>query len=116
MPSAETHPPDPAMGRPSTPDLRGFQAHYKLLCCLLDYIPDRIFFKDKTGAFILVSRSEAEYLGEKDPSDTIGKTDFDYFDHDLAKRAFDDEQGVMQTGTSVTGKEEKKLLLDGRTG
>jgi PAS domain S-box-containing protein len=97
-------------------DLRASQARHQLLSCLLDYIPDRIYFKDKDGAFILVSRSEAEYLGAVNPGEVIGKTDFDFFEAPLAQASLDDERSLMQTGDSVTGKEEKKLLLDGRTG
>ncbi len=99
-----------------TPSLTSIEEHYKLLSCLLDYLPDRIYFKDKQGAFVLVSRSEAEYLGCEDPTAVIGKTDFDYFEHSLAQAAYDDEQELMRLGKTINGKEEKKLLLDGRTG
>ena len=83
---------------------------------LLDYIPDRIYFKDKQGRFILVSKAEADYLGAQDAAEIVGKSDFDFFDKELAQAAFDDEQEVMRTGTAITGKVEEKLLLDGRTG
>ena len=99
-----------------TPSLTSIEEHYKLLRCLLEYIPDRIYFKDKQGAFVLVSRSEAEYLGAREPVEVIGKTDFHYFEHSLAQAAEEDEQELMRRGQSISGKEEKKLLLDGRTG
>ena len=89
---------------------------YDFLCCLLDYIPDRIYFKDKEGRFVRVSKAEAEYLGAKDPAEVIGKTDFDFFAPELAQAAYDDEQEVMRSGKPIIGKMEKKLLLDGRTG
>jgi PAS domain S-box-containing protein len=106
----------PATPAACTPCLASIEEHYKLLSCLLDYIPDRIYFKDKQGAFVLVSRSEAEYLGAAEPAEVIGKTDFDYFEHSLAQAALEDEQELMRLGKSITGKEEKKRLLDGRTG
>jgi len=106
----------PATPAACTPCLTSIEEHYKLLSCLLDYIPDRIYFKDKQGAFVLVSRSEAEYLGAAEPTEVIGKTDFDYFEHSLAQAALEDEQELMRLGKSITGKEEKKRLLDGRTG
>ena len=99
---------EPALG--SNPE------HYKMLCSLLEYIPDRIYFKDQQGAFVLVSQSEAEYLGTVDPAEVIGKTDFDYFEPSLAQAALEDEQELMRLGRSISGKEEKKQLLDGRTG
>ena len=100
----------------SAPHLNSMQEHYQLLSCLLEYIPDRIYFKNQQGAFVLVSRSEAEYLGAKDPVEVIGKTDFDFFEFSLAQASFDDEQELMRAGKSIAGKEEKKQLLDGRTG
>ena len=99
-----------------TPSLSSIEEHYKLLNCLLEYIPDRIYFKDRQGAFVLVSRSEAEYLGAVEPAEVIGKTDFDYFEPALAQAALEDEHELMRRGQSISGKEEKKLLLDGRTG
>ena len=99
-----------------TPSLTSIEEQYKLLNCLLEYIPDRIYFKDQQGAFVLVSQSEAEYLGAVKPAEVIGKTDFDYFEHTLAQAALEDEQELMRRGQSISGKEEKKRLLDGRTG
>lgn len=68
------------------------------------------------GAFVLVSRSEAQYLGAEDAAEVIGKTDFDFFEPELAQMALDDEKKLMQAGASISGKEERKQLLDGRTG
>ncbi len=91
-------------------------AHFDFLRGLLDYIPDRIYFKDRQGCFILVSKAQALYLGAQEASEVIGKSDFDFFDHELAQASFNDEQEVMRSGTAITGKVEEKLLLDGRTG
>lgn len=88
----------------------------EFLNCLLESIPDRIYFKDKEGRFLEVSQAEAEYLHASSSMDVIGKTDFDYFTTELAQAAFDDEQQIMLTQTPIIGKVEKKLLLDGRTG
>lgn len=91
-------------------------AHVDFLRGLLDYIPDRIYFKDLQGRFILVSKSLADYLGAQNADEVVGKSDFDFFDKELAQAAFDDEQEVMRSGRAITGKVEEKLLLDGRTG
>ena len=88
----------------------------ELLRCLLDNIPDRIYFKDKAGRFIRVSAAEAEFVGAADSDQVIGKSDFDFFEADLAQAAYDDEQQIMTTGQAITGQVEKKRLLDGRTG
>ena len=94
----------------------GVVSDLDLLRCLLDSIPDRIYFKDCTGHFLQVSQAEALFLGATSVHAVIGKSDFDYFARELAQDAFDDEQRVMETGVAITGKIEKKQLLDGRTG
>ena len=114
-----TNAPPPAMeGKAPSPAVepRTGQMRCDFLHSLLDHIPDRIYFKDRQGRFVLVSKSEALYLGASDPAEVLGKTDFSFFDPELAQAAFDDEQVVMRTGTAITGKVEEKLLLDGRTG
>lgn len=114
-----TNAPPPAMeGKAPSPAVepRTEQMRCDFLHSLLDHIPDRIYFKDRQGRFVLVSKSEALYLGASDPAEVLGKTDFSFFDPELAQAAFDDEQEVMRTGTAITGKVEEKLLLDGRTG
>lgn len=114
-----TNAPPPAMeGKAPSPAVepRTGQMRCDFLHSLLDHIPDRIYFKDRQGRFVLVSKSEALYLGASDPAEVLGKTDFSFFDPELAQAAFDDEQEVMRTGTAITGKVEEKLLLDGRTG
>lgn len=88
----------------------------EFLACLLDTIPDRIYFKDREGRFLQVSRAEAEYLAADTPEEVLGRTDFDYFTKELAQAAYEDEQRIMRTGEPIMGQVEKKLLLDGRTG
>jgi len=101
---------------PLPPVHAGVPEDSDLLSCLLGHIPDRIYFKDRAGRFLCVSGAEAIYLGARNPQEVIGKTDFDFFAPELAQAAFDDEKRVMQTGEAITGKVERKLLLDGRTG
>jgi PAS domain S-box-containing protein len=87
-----------------------------LLKCLLENIPDRIFFKDRESRFIYVSRAEAAYLRLADPVDAIGRSDFDFFEQDKAAAARADECRIIETGEPMSGKVERKELLDGRTG
>jgi PAS domain-containing protein len=55
-------------------------------------------------------------LGASDPADVIGKSDFDFFAHDLAVASNDDEKRIMLTRQPMEGKVEEKLHLDGRKG
>jgi len=85
-----------------------------LLESLLNNIPDHIYYKDKKSRFIAVSESLAQWLGATGAGDMIGKTDFDYFTDEHAKRAYQDEQYVMKTGKLIEGKAEKETHPDGR--
>ena len=83
-----------------------------LLQALMDNIPDHIYFKDTQGRFIRNSRSQATLLGLDDPSQAVGKTDFDFFPH--AAKAFAEEQEVMRTGKPLVDFEEWVVWPDGR--
>jgi PAS domain S-box-containing protein len=78
---------------------------------LLDIIPDKLYFKDLESRFISISRSQAKILGLKDPSQAVGKTDFDYFSIEHAQMAYDDEQEIIRTGKPLI-KEEKETWPD----
>ncbi len=87
-----------------------------LLRCLLDNVPDRIYFKDAQSRFIRINRALADQFGLKDPVEAAGKSDFDFFTAEHAAPAFRDEQGVMNSGRGIIGIEEKETWADGRTG
>jgi PAS domain S-box-containing protein len=81
---------------------------------LMDNTPDHIYFKDADSRFTLISRATARSFGLSDPSLAVGKTDFDFFTEEHARPAFEDEQGIMQTGRPVVDREERETRLDGR--
>jgi PAS domain S-box-containing protein len=83
-----------------------------LLQALMDNIPDHIYFKDTQSRFIRNSRSQASLLGLRDPSETVGKTDFDFFPH--AAQSFAEEQEVMRSGKPLVDFEEWVVWPDGR--
>jgi two-component system sensor histidine kinase/response regulator len=85
-----------------------------LLGALLDTIDDNIYFKDRESRFIRISRQMAARFGLKDPEQAIGKTDFDFFNAEHARPAYDDEQNIIRTGQSLIGKVEKEVWPGGK--
>jgi PAS domain S-box-containing protein len=84
-----------------------------LLKALMDNTPDHVYFKDADSRFIMISKAHAGRFGLSDPSEAVGKTDFDFFTEEHARPAFEDEQEIMRTGLSIVDLEEKETRLDG---
>lgn len=79
---------------------------------LLDNIPDAVYFKDRHNRIIKVNKFYAKGAGFK-PDEIIGKTDFDFFPEDQAKKMFEDDNYVLSTGNPIVGKIERTLIHDG---
>jgi PAS domain S-box-containing protein len=82
-----------------------------LLQTLLDNMPDQIYFKDSESRFIKNSKAQANSLGLSDPSQVIGKTDFDFFPH--AHSSYEDEQQIIRSGKPRVDYEEFVVWPDG---
>jgi len=85
-----------------------------LLRSLMDNLPDYIFFKDRQSRFIRTNRAHVHALGLSDPTQAIGKTDFDFFPAEDAKNYFRDEEQVIQSGQPLIGRIEGARLADGQ--
>ena len=83
-----------------------------LLNSLLEHIPENVYFKDKESKFVRIGKAFSDYMGFDNPDEIIGKTDFDLFDEEHARPAFEDEQKIMKTGKPLQ-KEEKEVYPDG---
>lgn len=85
---------------------------YKLLCDLMDRVPDVIYFKDVKGRLIMVNQAHAKGLGLR-PEDVVGKTDFDIFPKERAEKMAKDDRYVITTGKSIIDKVERATRADG---
>jgi PAS domain S-box-containing protein len=84
-----------------------------LLRALLDNLPHSIYFKDRYSRFLRINKELARKHGLGEPSDAVGKTDFDYFSPEHAQQAFDDEQEIIRSGRPLVDIEEKETWPDG---
>jgi PAS domain S-box-containing protein len=82
-----------------------------LINALMDSLSDHVYFKDLSSKFIRNNRAHATSFGLEDPSDAIGKSDFDFFTEEAATKAFKDEQEIIRTGKHIL-KEEKLTRKD----
>jgi len=84
-----------------------------LLSTIMNNSTDSIYFKDAKSRFIRMSKCQSKKFGFKDPSEAVGKTDFDFFSQEHAEKARQDELEVMRTGVPLN-KEEREIWSDGR--
>jgi phosphoserine phosphatase RsbU/P len=85
-----------------------------LFAFLLEHATDQVYFKDVEGRFICASRAVAEFMGIRNPSDLIGKSDFDFWSQPTALAAAADEKQIIATGNPLIGKVERLVHPDGR--
>jgi PAS domain S-box-containing protein len=85
-----------------------------LLDTLMQNVPDSIYFKDEKSRFLRVNRTLAARFGLDDPSQAMGKTDFDFYGDEHAQQTFQDEQRIVSTGKALVDKEERETWPDGR--
>ena len=89
-----------------------------MLQSLLNTLPHSVYFKDRDGRLIQVSRYFLRLTPGKPPiaksiDEIIGKTDFDLFPEWLAKATAEDEKRIIETGEPIIDKEERSLAPNG---
>jgi PAS domain S-box-containing protein len=90
----------------SRQDLATALAHERtLLRTMIDLIPAFIYAKDVGSRFIAMNAALARNMGT-DPDAAIGKTDFDFFTPELAKKFYSDEQALIRSGQAIRDLEE----------
>ena len=87
-----------ALGRDVTEHVHAqeeLRASEKRKRTLLASLPQRIFFKDSDGVFVLVNDRFAADFGHK-PQDFEGKSDFDFFPPELAQKFQEDDLRIIR--------------------
>lgn len=85
-----------------------------LLRTLMEHIPDKIYFKDTGSRFIWLSRETLKRFDAASFGAVLGRTDFDFFKEEHARKAFEDEQRIIRTGEPLVNQEERETWADGR--
>ena len=89
---------------------RALAEQRNLLRTLIDHLPDNVFVKDRQSRVVLDNIAHARHLGLRSPDEMTGKTDFDCLPPDLARKFFEDEQKLMQSG-EVFNDEESSITV-----
>lgn len=74
------------------------QKDRNLLRTLIANIPDLIYFKDVQHRFVAANQATAQIMRCESAEDLLGKTDFDFYPEDFAKKFHFDEEEIFKTG------------------
>ena len=86
-----------------------------MLQSLLDAIPTRVFWKDRSSIYLGCNSLFAADAGLSSPDDVVGKSDYDMPWRQQADMYRGDDSSVMGTGAPKLGYEEPQTIADGRT-
>ncbi len=91
---------------------QGLRDSEALYSSLVESLPVHVLRKDKSGQFTFANRSFCQLLG-KTFDEIVGKSDFDFYPHDLAEKYRADDRLVFQTGELFEAEEQNQQ--DGNT-
>ncbi|WEZ83461.1 diguanylate cyclase [Rhizobium sp. 32-5/1] len=69
---------------------------------IIEALPDCLNAKDLNGRFIAANPATAELMGAGTAAELVGKTDFDFYDHNAALMFRADELKVLEAGRPAT--------------
>ena len=78
---------------------------------LLENLPQKIFHKDKNSVYVSCNDNYALDL-KINPSEIIGKTDYDFYPKELAEKYRADDKRIVESGNTITVDE--KYIQDGK--
>ncbi len=77
-----------------------------ILDAFMENVPDHIYFKDLSSRFTRANKELAIKMGQVDPIQVIGKSDFDFFPVEQARIKYEQEQKIIHTGEPILNLEE----------
>ncbi len=86
----------------------------KLLRTLIDNLPVNVYIKDTESRKILANKAEYEYLGYKAEEEVLGKTDYELYPSESAKRSREEDLKVMSSLKPIIGKETLNTTKEGK--
>ena len=94
---------------------RGLLSANMMYRAMVRELPDCLNMKDTEGRFLAANPATASLMRARSAKELIGKTDFDFYPHDLAERFKKDEQQVLKSGEALRF-DQATVLADGRDG
>jgi two-component system cell cycle sensor histidine kinase/response regulator CckA len=79
---------------------------HNLLRTVIDIIPDHVFVRDRASRHLINNRAQLDLLRVETLEETIGKTDFDYYPEELARKFHEANEQVMASGMTLANIEE----------
>lgn len=77
------------------------RSKHSMLRTIIDHALAGIFVKDLQGHYLLINKKHIAYLGADTESDVLGKTLYDFIQHDEAERISAFDQKIMESGKSI---------------
>lgn len=77
---------------------RALAAEHRLLCHIMDNIPDQVYLKDPSGRFLSVNAASVGFHGVAAPNQLLGKTVSDLYPPELAAQFANDDQELLSGG------------------
>ena len=91
------------------------ESEQQLLKTLIETIPDAIYVKDRNSRFIMANAATIAAMNLTSATDLMGKSDFDFVSEPEARRHYEDEQRIMQTGRAMVNSRDIHETSDGQT-
>src|SRR2546426_281341 len=86
-------------------------AERNLLRSVIDNLPDYIYVKDLQGRYVIDNISHREFLAVRSVEEVAGKTVFDFFLPELAKKFSHDDELIIASGHPLLNREEPDAMI-----